>query len=172
MEGWTPILYWVGSALYLMNNFNNEFLLFLLLRPTTLLAPSLTGHSSFRSSWSDPSLCSIWFLAFSAGKNTYLKCSSVGWFRWDVFIYLYCINLERDTSNISLLMKTTFFVQFYLSLSIIFCHFKIEYQYYCFQRICQRKGKGGVKSWLHGAEGTTEVGERADWLRGVDLPSR
>ena len=72
-------------------------------------------------------------------------------------------------------MKTTFLVQFHLSISITlpFVTFKIEYQYYhCSQRICQRKRKGGVKSRLHGAKGTTEIGERADWLRGVDLSSR
>ena len=62
------------QAQHLINHFNNEFLL----RPTMLLAPSLTGHSSFRSSWLDPSLCLIWFSAFLAGKNILNAAQLVG----------------------------------------------------------------------------------------------
>ena len=70
------------------------------------------------------------------------------------------------------------FMEFYI-MQTIFCSsiirfplFRIEYQYYCFQRICERKGKGGVKSRVHGFKRTTKVGKRANGLRGVDMQSR
>ena len=83
MEGWTPILYWVGYCLHpiLMISIMS------LLRPMMPLAVYSTGHSSFLSSLWDLSSCSIWSLVFSAGK----MFNAFEIYESHMMFYLHCI---------------------------------------------------------------------------------